>query len=341
LRNGIHRYRCNDCSKSFKIDHRKSEKEPLLSLHLKGASIRTLAQRINKSIARTYTYITTELNTLPHNNDVTSWYCNRKRFCGALVVDGKHVKVKGYERKIPFLFGMDYITHDLPACLLVTSESFEAWKQFFTKLKNMDYPLVSVTCDDNPAIKQAAEYVFPGVIVQICHVHFVENIRRTLRLRSDDTYKKFFHDIYTHIFAVPQLGKDRLEARIRWRSPKHQDDRVKIAVMNHIYCHADVMNHIYCHADVLTAYVFARAKLKAPCPKTTNIIESMNKQLEGRLKTIQGFQSFQSAERFLSAWILRKRFTKFTDCREPFKKLNGTYSFEHTKRGKTKIPKFF
>lgn len=195
----------------------------------------------------------------------------------------------------------------------------------------MDYPLVSLTCDDNPAIKQAAQYVFPNVIVQICHVHFLENVRKTLRVRTYENYVSFFNDIKKHIFDVPMLGKDRLEARIRWRSPKHQDDNVKIAVMNHIFQ----------HAEDLTAYVFARTKLKAPCPKTTNIIESLNSQLEGRLKTIQGFESFQSAERWLSAWILRKRFTPFTDCRKPFKNLNGTYSLEHSRRGKVKIPNFF
>lgn len=272
-----------------------------------------------------------ELKVLPHNNQVTHDFCNRKRFCGALVVDGKYVKVKGYKKKIPFLYGMDYTTHDLPCCILTSSESFEAWKQFFTKLKNMDYPLVSVTCDDNPAIKQAAEYVFPNIIVQICHVHFLENIRKQLRVRTCENYVSFFKDIETHIFRVSMLGKDRLEARIRWRSPKHQDDNIKIAVMNHIFS----------HAEVLTAYVNARNWYKVPCPKTTNIIESLNSQLEGRLKTIQGFQSFQSAERWLSAWIIRKRFTPFTDCRKPFKKLNGTYSLEHSRRGKVKLPNFF
>ena len=303
----------------------------MLSFHLKGLSIRTLAHRISRGIDRTYVRITEELKKLPHNNQVTHDYCNRKRFCGALVVDGKYVKVKRYERKIPFLYGMDYRTHDLPCCILTSSESFEAWTQFFTKLKNMDYPLVSVTCDDNPAIKQAAEYMFPNVIVQICQVHFLENIRKELQVRSDETFKSFVADLEKHIFHVPVLGKASLERHIRWRSPRHQDDPVKIAVMNHIFL----------YAENLTAYVQARNIFKAPCPKTTNIIESLNSQLEGRLKTIQGFQSFQTAQCWLSAWILRKRFTPFTDCRKPFKKLNGTYSLEHTRRGKVKLPNFF
>ena len=241
------------------------------------------------------------------------------------------MKVKGYERKIPFLYGIDYQTHDIPICLLATSESFQWWVQFFTKLKNADYPLVTVTCDDNAAISMAAQYVFPDVLTQLCHVHFLENIRRELRVRSDDTYKAFMTDIQKNIFDLPVLGEKNLKRHIRWRSPRHHDDPKKIAMLQYIFS----------HAEELTNYVKADAWFKAKCPKTTNLIESYNKQLNGRLKTIQGFESFQTAERWLSAWILRRRFTPFTDCKGKFKKLNGKPSIEYTRRGKTTLPQLF
>ncbi len=313
------------------MDHRRKDAESLLNLHLKGTSIRTLATRIGRGLDATYARLVKELDALPHNNDATAWYCNWKRFGGSLVVDGKYVAVKGYAEKIPFIYGMDYITHDIPVCLLAPSENFEALVQFFTKLKNMNYPLRSVTCDENEAIRLAAQYVFPGCIVQICHVHFLENIRRTLRVRSEETYRGFLADLEEHIFGVPFLGKDRLEARIRWRSPRHYDDLVKIATMQHIFE----------SSERLTAYVRAKALLHIDCPRTTNLIESMNKQLNGRLKTIQGFKSFRTAERWLSAWILRKRLTPFTDCRGKFKCLNGTPSIENTRKGGIQIPDFF
>lgn len=272
-----------------------------------------------------------ELIALPHNNDVTQWYCNRKRFGGSLVVDGKYVKVKGYPEKIPLLWGSDYKTHDLPICLLAPSENFEAWVQYFQKLKNADYPLVALTCDDNEAIRMAARYVFPNVVIQLCHVHFLENIRRTLKVRSEETYRSFLADLEEHIFALPFLGKDNLERHIRWRAPRHYDDPLKIATLNHIFA----------HSDLLTGYVRAENWFRAHCPKTTNLIESSNKQLQGRLKTIQGFESFATAERWLSAWVLRRRLTPFTDCRGKFKKLNGRPSIENTRRGGTTIPNFF
>jgi len=286
---------------------------------------------MGRGIGGTYRQLVRELSGLPHNNEITEWYCNPKRFGGALVVDGKYVAVKGYAEKIPLIYGIDYKTHDIPVCLLALSENFQAMVQFFTKLKNTGYVLRSVTCDENDAIRMAALYVFPGCITQICHVHFLENIRRTLKTRSEETYRTFLEDIETHIFDVPFLGKERLEARIRWRSPRHEDDSVKIATMQHIFQ----------SSEKLTAYVKAKALLHIDCPRTTNLIESYNKQLNGRLKTIQGFESFQTAERWLSAWMIRRRLTPFTDCRGKFKKLNGTPSIENTRRGGVKLPNFF
>jgi hypothetical protein len=299
--------------------------------HLKGASIRTLAGKINKGVDAAYRRIVAELEALPHNNEITLSYCNPKRFCGFLVVDGKFVAVKGYDRKIPFIYGIDYLTHDIPICLLAPSENYQAMLQFFTKLKNTGYDLQALICDDNESIRMAAKQVYPGVIVQLCHVHFLENIRRALKVRSEETYRTFFADLEEKIFDLPYLGQANLERHIRWRAPRHYDDPIKIATLNHIFD----------YSDLLTGYVKAEQLFHNGCPRTTNIIEGCNKQLNGRLKTIQGFQSFRTAERWLSAWILCRRLTPFTDCKKKFRYLNGTYSLEKTRMTKYRLPKLF
>lgn len=312
------------------MDYR-SQKEPLLLTHLKGASIRTLARRIGKGIDAAYQRLVRELSGLPHSNDVTLQYCNPKRFCGFLVVDGKYVAVKGYDRKIPFIYGIDYLTHDIPICLLAPSENYQAMLQYFTKLKNTGYDLQALICDDNESTRMAAKQVYPGVIVQLCHVHFLETIRRTLRVRSEETYRNFLADLEEKIFDLPYLGQANLERHIRWRAPRHYDDPLKIGTLQHIFD----------YSDLLTGYVKAEKLFHNGCPRTTNLIESYNKQLNGRLKTIQGFQSFQTAERWLSAWILARRLTPFTDCRGRFKRLNGNCSLENTRMTKYRLPKFF
>ncbi len=52
------------------------------------------------------------LKQLIHCADITRKYCNR--YCGILVVDGKYLAVRNYDRKIPVLYGIDYLSHDIP-----------------------------------------------------------------------------------------------------------------------------------------------------------------------------------------------------------------------------------
>ena len=63
-------------------------------------------------------------------------------------------------------------------------------------------------------------------------------------------------------------------------------------------------------------------------PGTTNIMEGYNSQLELRLNSIKGFEGVATAENYINAWILKRRFSKFTDCKKQFKNLNGKTPLE-------------
>lgn len=63
-------------------------------------------------------------------------------------------------------------------------------------------------------------------------------------------------------------------------------------------------------------------------PRTTNLIEGINSQLELRLSSIKGFETDETADNYMNVWILKRRFTKFTDCKGKFKKLNGKAPLE-------------
>lgn len=63
-------------------------------------------------------------------------------------------------------------------------------------------------------------------------------------------------------------------------------------------------------------------------PSTTNIVEGLNSQLESRINSIKGFESSRTADNYINAWILKRRFAKFTDCRGNFKKFNGKAPLE-------------
>ena len=231
-----------------------------------------------------------------------------------MVVDGKYIKVKGYERKIPLLWGLDYLSHDIPVYKFAPSESYQSWLKYFGYLKTMKYPLKIIICDDNENIRKAAEYIFPNVIIQLCQNHFLENIRRELHSRTNDKYKPFVADLKKKLFSMKLMVKT-FRKRSYKLFVKYAKDEVLVKQLLKI-------NE---YTKELTAAMYVRK-----APRTTNIIESFNSHLQGRLKTIKGFQSFKSADQWINAYILRRRLKKFTDCCNKFCYLNGKTSFSRT-----------
>lgn len=318
--NGCKRFRCKDCRHSFSVDHRR--KEPVFWIpHVDGIPLRKLADERNLSPARVFQNIKKEMDALPDSNWLTVNYCNR--FCGILVMDGKYVKVKGYKQKIPFIYGIDYLTHDIVIGLLAPSENEEAFLKFFRLLKTVNYPLQIVLCDDRSSLIPALKHYYPKSLVQLCQNHYLENIRQILHIRTDQTHQKFFALLQKRVFGP--------DVSIRVRNLRLHELYMREA--QHNLVHQEIIVEIYQRRRELFAYV------NIPnCPHDTNLIELFNSHLQSRLKSIKGFKSFRGAERFLNAYILRRRTKPFTDCRGKFKHLNGKCSLEMTIKKQTEWP---
>ena len=86
-----------------------------------------------------YKIISQEMKRLPLNEEVSEKYCSS--YSGILCVDGKYVKVKGYEKKIPFIYAIDYDTHDIPVSRLSLSESTDSYLALLRSLRKINYPL--------------------------------------------------------------------------------------------------------------------------------------------------------------------------------------------------------
>ncbi len=63
-------------------------------------------------------------------------------------------------------------------------------------------------------------------------------------------------------------------------------------------------------------------------PHITNLMEGYNSQLESRLGSIRGLETTLTGQNYLNAWIIKRRFTTFTDCKIPFKHWNGKTPLE-------------
>lgn len=285
--------------------------------HLSGLSFRSLGNQNEVNASTVYRLNQEKLKNLPHIADVTRKYCSR--FCGILVVDGKYIAVKGYDRKIPVIYGIDYLTHDIPTYVFSVAENYPTCLKFFRSLRLLKYPLQVVIADDNINIFQACLNVYPQAIIQLCHNHYKENIRATLSVRTNETYVPFMREI-EELFAQ-RYSKEQFDQMASKIYRNYPDPK----------CQA-VMLDIEKRKKELCGYMLAKH-----IPRTTNLIESFNSHLQGRLKTIKGFELFTHADAWLNAYFLKRRLTKFTDCTKKFRNLNGKRSLELTLKNPEKI----
>ena len=278
-------------------------------------AFRKLGAEHGYSGAQIYNKVIPELKALPDNLAVTREYCDMEKMSGTLIVDGKFVKVKDCNKKIPFIFSIDYESHDVVHDQLSLAEDNSAFDKFFRELKQAGYPLKIVVSDDRAGLKTACLRHYPGVLFQSCVGHFFENLRKLLSTRTSDKYLHFLNSLKLHVFIQAHNLSESIQGLMYVRDNYGQTDKT---ILN-------IILEIYSRQDELFAYH------KVPnCPNNTNLIELYNSHLNGRLETIKGFSSFQSASLWLNAWAVRRRTKKFTDCDQKFKHLNGKCSLEMT-----------
>ena len=313
MRRGKVKYLCKTCNKWFQINRTvtKSIDTSLALLHIQGVSFRSLAQTFDMSVGSAYSKVSRVLATLPHCADISRQYCSR--YGGILLVDGKYVAVKGYDSKIPVLYGVDYDTHDIPTYRLSVAENYQTCLVFFQSLRLLNYPLQALVCDDNRNIYQACLKIYPKTIVQLCQNHYKESIRKTFHVRTDNTHISFVHAI-EHLFKVKRSQTEF----------NHHMQSI-MARYGETEEYMSVILDIYKRFDMICGYMNIRS-----VPRTTNLIESMNSHLQGRLKTIKGFESMHDANHWLNAYFLYRIMNKFTDCEGKFKRLNGFSSLQKT-----------
>ena len=258
------------------------------------------------------------ISKLPHCADITRQYCNR--FSGILLIDGKYVKVKGYDRKIPVIYGIDYLTHDIPTYIFSLAENYQTCLSFLNTLRLLNYPLKAIVCDDNINFFQACLKVYPLAITQLCQNHYKQSLRITLGVNTDVTYVPFMKQV-EKLFER-KIPVDEFNRLARSVYDYYQQDPRCVSVLT------DIQRRL----PQLCSYHKDKA-----IPRTSNLIESYNSHLEGRLKTIKGFQSFSSANRWLNAYFIKRRTQPFTDCEKQFKRLNGKCSLQLTMKDNTKL----
>lgn len=258
-----------------------------------------------------YHRVFAELKLLPDNLALTTQYC--KYTTGILIIDGKYVKVRGYTKKIPFIYLIDYHTHDILFGVLSSAEDEKTFLKIFQTLKQINDPLQVVVADDRSSLPLALKKIFPEVPLQLCLNHYLENIRITLHVRTEEIHRPFFNALQHGIFDGYEDDKKLNEIIV--------DLFKKYA--EHFPVRQQILMEINRRRKRLFAY-----KTIIDCPDNTNLIELFNSHFNPRMKLLKGFKTKEHALLWLNGLIMRRRTQPFTDCDLKFKHLNGKRSLE-------------
>jgi len=319
-------YLCRQCSSSFTVNysHNKISSKDFTNLHLDGVSFRKVGKRIGSSGVAIFKRTQEYFRKLTTNMELTIKYADMYKYSGYLVVDGTYIAVKGHPRKLVLIWGIDYLTHDVPHYIIGGAENYQTMLAYFKRLELLEYNLRYLVCDDNEAIKMVAIKIYPRVIIQTCLKHYRESIRRDLGLKTSNCYLGFY-------LEIDKLFTKRLcNVEVAWAVqklyPRFKNDPRCVNWLT------DIMQR----KDELTNY-----HMFENTPNTTNLIEAYNSHLKGRLKTIKGFKSLTSMKLWVNAYIVKRRLSDFTSCDTKFKHLNGMCSLKKVLKSDQKLPQLF
>lgn len=330
VRNGyrkkVIRLFCKVCIKSFCVNPHFLDKKLILNDHLDGLSFRKLAVKYNISKSLAWEICHEQLRKLPNNNQFTHKYCNR--FSKIFLFDGKYFNVASEKYDWVLLWGIDYFRHDIPVFTIAPSENYQSWAKCFSYFRILECQPELVVCDDNVNLKMAARSRFPGCRIQTCYNHFKENIRRDLHIRSEQgkQYKDFMSRIESVLSSSQKIATHTLN---NWMYCLYRDYK-------HNPICLQTLTNIERYKMELLAY---RGISQAPV--TTNLIEGLNGHLEARLQALRSFQTIEYARLWMNGYVLKRRFTKFTDCRGKFRFLKGKSGIIMTKKQGVDIPSYF
>lgn len=321
-RNKSIRYLCKACVKYFSVTTQWMSSNALVSDYLDGLSFRDLSRKYSLSPMKAWRICDIELRKLPNNNQFTFNYCNQ--FSTTFVFDGKYFPVASEESDLVLLWGVDYFRHDIPIVFVAPSESYQSWSKFFFYFRIVNHHPQLIVCDDNTNLKMAARKNFPEVRIQTCFNHFKENIRRDLKVRSDVTYKVFIN---------------RIEAVL---TEKMNDEAMKkkLFALYRDYSYVPVAVSILTNIQRYRTELIGYRGIPGS-PVTSNIIEGLNSHLESRLVSLRSFQSPSHAKLWMNGYVLKRRYTIYTDCKGKFRHLNGKRGIDLTKKPEVVLPTLF
>lgn len=225
--------------------------------------------------------------------------------------EGSNVE-RTYLLKKTWFAGVDVITKDLPHYKVIDGETkIDVWEYFKTLKKDIRYDLKVLVCDGNFEAMEGVRRVYGSHIgIQLCVRHFIETLKATAR-EEGKTKRKETDSLVGSIWQALAMRKEEdCFAHLK-----------TLTTIQETRCQKLIIQSLNRHIFLLTTHF--RFHDRYYVPRYNNDAENLFKQLSLRLKSWNMFRNKTNSERYLSAWALARRFTKFTDCRGDMNRLKN------------------
>lgn len=299
----IQRYYCHQCHHSFtsqgynKRRHISEEykQKIVLDYVLTKSSLSETGFRYNVGRSSILNWMVTISKEYPMINDLPMYQsCH-----GYVQFDGKFPHING--KKYCLIHSSDAHSNE-PVCYsLYENENTESTDKFMRLLKSK-YPvsIKGVISDfgKGRCFIKPIESIFPDALHQICIVHYLRYLNLFLpRTRRSQYFlrNKFMKALIRNMLYSP----DRSESEFWYLMFEHFIPFFKAEY------HKRFIRSITKHYHRLTAF-FDDENLR----RDNNAVENRNRQLERKLKNMDGFGSVENAKSFLRIWFYyeKKRF---------------------------------
>ena len=322
--------------------------------HVEGESYRVIAREV---LARSGRKISP--TSLAHvvqgaaERCKSAWEMSRElkpRWQGFLVLDEKMASVRGKQQ---WFYGAFDTTGDVVHWRAVKELTVGEAMAFVQEVKELGYPCRGITTDLDTVLTRAVEEVYAEKPHQYCLKHALAALELLLGYKSLMARRKRSQMKMRQEFEAlrdrKRLSLRRAEGRfmVQWQKTRDQSRNARAIGSLRDACYAILfakteeeawerlkdlrrtrsllwtrkwraVGFLERHWDRLMVHHRVRG-----LPRTNNMAESFNKQIQRRLKTIESFQHRVTAIPYMNLLVAYLRLKPYTDCRGARRHLNG------------------
>jgi transposase-like protein len=314
----LQRFWCNSCRATFTHARKKARPGARFADDVVEEAVRTYVQGLS-SYRVLATMLEARLGQSVSRFTLNSWVLElaaqakkpidvslelAPKWGGFLGVDGKAIHIRGDKHCL--LIGVDHPTQDLVHALVLESETADGFARLVTEARlDAGYPLKGVVTDLGPGFAQAHRDHFGVVPFQACRVHFDRrldsNIPKAKWSKKAPLYAELKDRIRAVLFADTYGQARALVGELVAERRRFKDTG-----------NVDVIYALRLSFDLYMAHHFTPG-----LPADNNVTENVIKQLNKKLRLMEGFESIESAERYVRLLVGCYRFKRFTDsCRK-------------------------